>query len=166
MNAGCYGREIKDVLVSANAVDRHGNLHSLSPADMHFTYRHCGIDESWIFIGAVLRCEADTTEAVAARMAEIQKKREESQPIRTRTGGSTFANPEGARAWELVDKAGCRGLTIGGAQVSEKHCNFLINTGNASAADLENLGEQVKKRVKETSGIDLRWEIQRIGRTS
>jgi UDP-N-acetylmuramate dehydrogenase len=166
MNAGCYGREVKDILVSAQAVDRQGNLLTLTNADMGFTYRHCGVDESWIFTSAVLQGSPDSTEAVAARMAEIQKKREESQPIRTRTGGSTFANPEGARAWELVDKAGCRGLTIGGAQVSEKHCNFLINTGSASAADLENLGEQVKKRVRETSGIDLRWEIQRIGRTS
>jgi UDP-N-acetylmuramate dehydrogenase len=164
MNAGCYGREIKDVLHSAIAVDRSGQLHTLTNSQMGFTYRHCGIDESWIFTGATLHGTPDSPEAVAARMSEIQKKREESQPIRTRTGGSTFANPDGARAWELIDKAGCRGLTLGGAQVSEKHCNFLINTGSASAADLENLGEQVKKRVRETSGIDLRWEIQRIGR--
>ncbi len=164
MNAGCYGREIKDVLVSAQAVDRQGQLHELCLDDMHFTYRHCGVDESWIFTSAILKGTPDTVEAVAARMVEIQKKREESQPIRTRTGGSTFANPDGARAWELIDKAGCRGLTLGGAQISEKHCNFLINTGNSTAADLENLGEQVKKRVKETSGIDLRWEIKRIGK--
>jgi len=166
MNAGCYGREIKDVLVSCRALDRRGQLHTLTPADLHLTYRHCGVPDDWIFVDAVLRGNADTPEAIAARMQDIQAKREASQPIRTRTGGSTFANPPGESAWKLIDAAGCRGLMVGGAQVSEKHCNFLINTGTASASDLENLGEQVKNRVKATSGIELRWEIRRIGRAT
>ena len=166
MNAGCYGREIKDVLVSCRALDRRGQLHTLTPADLHLTYRHCGVPDDWIFVDAVLRGSADTPEAIAARMQDIQAKREASQPIRTRTGGSTFANPPGESAWKLIDAAGCRGLMVGGAQVSEKHCNFLINTGTASASDLENLGEQVKNRVKATSGIELRWEIRRIGRAT
>jgi len=166
MNAGCYGREIKDVLVSCRALDRSGQLHTLTPADLHLTYRHCGVPDDWIFVDAVLRGSADTPEAIAARMQDIQAKREASQPIRTRTGGSTFANPPGESAWKLIDAAGCRGLMVGGAQVSEKHCNFLINTGTASASDLENLGEQVKNRVKATSGIELRWEIRRIGRAT
>ena len=166
MNAGCYGREIKDVLVSCRALDRRGQLHTLTPADLHLTYRHCDVPDDWIFVDAVLRGSADTPEAIAARMQDIQAKREASQPIRTRTGGSTFANPPGESAWKLIDAAGCRGLMVGGAQVSEKHCNFLINTGTASASDLENLGEQVKNRVKATSGIELRWEIRRIGRAT
>jgi len=166
MNAGCYGREIKDVLVSCRALDRRGQLHTLTPADLHLTYRHCDVPDDWIFVDAVLRGSADTPEAIASRMQDIQAKREASQPIRTRTGGSTFANPPGESAWKLIDAAGCRGLMVGGAQVSEKHCNFLINTGTASASDLENLGEQVKNRVKATSGIELRWEIRRIGRAT
>lgn len=164
MNAGAYGREIKDVLVSATAVDRNGVLHTLTPEDMDFSYRHCGVDESWIFVSATLKGSVDVPGSIAARMKEIQAKREASQPIRTRTGGSTFANPEGAKAWELIDKAGGRGYKLGGAMVSEQHTNFLINFDKATAADIENLGEEMRRRVLEQSGIDLRWEIKRIGR--
>lgn len=166
MNAGAYGREIKDVLVEAEALDGYGNLHRLAPADFGFRYRGSEIPEDWIFLSARLRGHADDSEVIARRMSEIQSTRAESQPIRTRTGGSTFKNPEGAKAWELIDKAGCRGLKRGGAMVSEKHCNFLINTGNASAADIEALGEEVRKRVREASGIELQWEIRRIGETA
>jgi UDP-N-acetylmuramate dehydrogenase len=164
MNAGAYGAEVKDVLVKANAVDRAGRLHVFTPSAMNYSYRHCGLPHDLIFTSCTLQGRPDTPEVIAARMAEIAKKREESQPIRARTGGSTFANPKGAKAWELIDKAGCRGLTLGGAQVSEKHCNFLINTGTASASELENLGEQVKNKVRDTSGVELRWEIERVGR--
>lgn len=164
MNAGAYGREIRDVLVSATAVDRTGKLHTLTPDDMGFSYRHCSVDESFIFVGATLKGSLDVPGSIAARMKEIQTKREASQPIRTRTGGSTFANPEGAKAWELIDKAGGRGYKLGGAMVSEQHTNFLINFDKATAADIENLGEEMRRRVKEQSGIDLRWEIKRIGR--
>lgn len=163
MNAGAYGREIRDVLVSATAVDRTGQHHTLTPEQMDLTYRHCGVPHDWLFTGAVLRGEKADTAQITARMDTIRASREDSQPVRSRTGGSTFANPVGAKAWELIDRAGCRGLTRGGAQVSEKHCNFLINTGTATAADLEDLGEDVRRRVRETSGIELRWEIRRIG---
>ena len=163
MNAGAYGREIKDVLVEAEALDGYGNLRRLAPEDFGFRYRGSEIPEDWIFVSARLRGHADDPEVIARRMSEIQSTRAESQPIRTRTGGSTFKNPEGAKAWELIDKAGCRGLKRGGAMVSEKHCNFLINTGNASAADIESLGEEVRKRVREASGVELQWEIRRIG---
>ncbi len=163
MNAGAFGGEMKDVTVSAQAVDRGGRLHDLSPEQLGFAYRHCAVPEDFIFTRAVLRGAAADTDTITARMAEIRNAREASQPTRTRTGGSTFANPDGAKAWELIDKAGCRGLTLGGAQVSEKHCNFLINTGDATAADIEDLGEEVRRRVRETSGIELRWEIRRIG---
>lgn len=168
MNAGAFGGEMKDVTVSAQAVDRAGRLHELSLEQLDLGYRHCGVPEDYIFTRAVMRGQVGDKEAIAARMAEIRTAREASQPTRTRTGGSTFANPDaklsgGAKAWELIDKAGCRGLTLGGAQVSEKHCNFLINTGEATAADIENLGEEVRRRVLETSGIELRWEIRRIG---
>ncbi|MGE5514923.1 MAG: UDP-N-acetylmuramate dehydrogenase [Bacteroidota bacterium] len=163
MNAGAFGGEMKDVTVAAEAVDRAGTLHSLTLAEMDLGYRHCGAPEDFIFTRAVLQGHAGDKDVIANRMAEIRSAREASQPMRTRTGGSTFANPDGAKAWELIDKAGCRGLKMGGAQVSEKHCNFLINTGDASAADIENLGEEVRRRVLETSGIELRWEIRRIG---
>jgi UDP-N-acetylmuramate dehydrogenase len=164
MNAGAYGREIKDVFVSAKAVDLAGGLHKLDLAAMGFAYRHCGVAEDWIFTSAVLRATPDAPAAIAARMAEIRRQREESQPLRTRTGGSTFANPPGHKAWKLIDEAGCRGLTRGGAMVSQKHTNFLINTGTASAADIEDLGDEVVRRVKAKSGVDLHWEIRRIGR--
>jgi len=168
MNGGAYGKEMKDVTVSAEALDAAGRPHRLSLAELGFTYRHCGVAEDWIFLSAELAGTRDSPQAIAARMQEIQTKREDTQPIRTRTGGSTFANPkqpeaQGRRAWELIDGAGCRGLVRGGAVVSEKHCNFLINTGNATAADLEGLGEEVRRRVFEQFGITLEWEIRRIG---
>lgn len=163
MNAGAYGREIKDVLVSAEALDPEGRPHALAPDDMGFDYRHCAVPEDWIFTGARLRGHRDEPEAIARRMAEVQDSRTTSQPVRTRTGGSTFKNPPGAKAWQLIDRAGCRGLTHGGAMVSEQHCNFLINTGDATAADLEALGEEVRRRVYETCGVELEWEIRRIG---
>jgi UDP-N-acetylmuramate dehydrogenase len=127
------------------------------------TYRHSELPEGAIVVEVKLRGRPDAPDAVAERMREIQTRRAETQPIRARTGGSTFANPPGAKAWELIDRAGCRGLTIGGAQVSEQHCNFLINTGEATAADLESLGEEVRRRVHQESGVELRWEIMRIG---
>ncbi|SIS75596.1 UDP-N-acetylmuramate dehydrogenase [Insolitispirillum peregrinum] len=163
MNAGAYGRELCDVLVSATVVDRQGQVHQLTPDQMDLSYRHCGLPDDWIFTGAVLRAAPGDASAINARMADIKAAREDSQPVRARTGGSTFANPDGCRAWEVIDAAGCRGLTIGGAQVSEKHCNFLLNTGSATAADLETLGEEVRRRVLAHSGITLRWEIRRIG---
>jgi UDP-N-acetylmuramate dehydrogenase len=163
MNAGCYGRELKDVFVEATAVDGKGKVHTLSPADMGFSYRHSAVPQDWIFTEAVLEGTPDEVEAVRARMNALVEQRETSQPVRSKTGGSTFKNPEGRKSWQLIDEAGCRGLMVGEAQVSEKHCNFLINTGNASAADLEALGEEVRKRVKEKSGITLEWEIKRVG---
>lgn len=164
MNAGAYGTEFKDVLVWAEAIDAQGNLHRLSPAEMGFGYRHCDVPEDWIFVAAKLKGRKGDKAEIQARMDEIQAAREGSQPIRSRTGGSTFANPEGHKAWQLVDAAGCRGLVVGDAQVSEQHCNFLINRGNATAADLETLGETVREKVKASSGISLRWEIKRIGK--
>jgi UDP-N-acetylmuramate dehydrogenase len=163
MNAGAYGREIKDVLVSADAVDELGEVRSLSLGELGLSYRHCELPESWVFTGALLAARPGRREAIAARMDEIAGARAASQPVRSRTGGSTFANPPGHKAWELIDKAGCRGLTRGGAQVSEMHCNFLINTGMATAADLEGLGEEVRRRVADKFGIVLEWEIRRIG---
>ncbi|MBC05814.1 UDP-N-acetylmuramate dehydrogenase [Thalassospira sp.] len=163
MNAGAYGTEIKDVLVSATAIDGSGNIHTVTPDEMNMTYRHCGLPEDWIFTSAILRASSGDPEDIAKRMDEIQKARAESQPIKSRTGGSTFANPVPDRAWEVIDAAGCRGLKIGGAQMSEQHCNFMINTGDATALDLEQLGDEVRKRVKEHSGVELRWEIRRIG---
>lgn len=163
MNGGAYGREIADVLVAAQAVDREGEMLTFSAEQMGFTYRHSAAPDDCIFTGAVLEGEPGEVLEIARRMAEIADKRADSQPIRSRTGGSTFKNPEGHKAWELIDRAGCRGLTVGGAQVSEKHCNFLINTGSATAADLEKLGEEVRRRVLETSGVTLEWEIKRVG---
>lgn len=163
MNAGAYGSEVRDVLVSARAVDPLGHVHALAAADMGLAYRHCGVPEDWIFTGAVFRAHLGDPATIAQAMADIRDAREETQPRRVRTGGSTFANPTGHRAWQLIDAAGCRGLRVGGAQVSEKHCNFLLNTGDATAADIESLGEEVRRRVRETSGVELRWEIRRIG---
>jgi len=163
MNAGAFGAEMKDVTVSAEALDRSGRLHILSLADLRFTYRHCAVSEDWIFLAATLRGRLGASDDIARRMEEIRAAREEAQPQRVRTGGSTFANPEGHSAWKLIDAAGCRGLRRGGAQVSEKHCNFLLNTGDATAADIEDLGDEVRRRVQETSGVELRWEIRRIG---
>ncbi len=163
MNGGAYGSETKDVLVEVKAVSRKGEIVTLSNADMHYSYRHCGAPDDLIFVEALYRGHAGDKAAIAARMEEITSSREASQPIRSRTGGSTFKNPEGQKSWQLIDAAGCRGLVRGGAQVSEQHCNFLINTGDATAADLEGLGEDVRARVKETSGVTLEWEIRRIG---
>ena len=163
MNAGAYEREMKDVVLRARAVDAAGVLNVLQTSALGFTYRHCAVPEDWIFVGADLRTEPGDADAIAARMTEIGTARSETQPIRTQTGGSTFKNPTGAKAWELIDQAGCRGLRLGGAQVSDQHCNFLINTGNATAADLEGLGELVRDRVRESSGVELEWEIRRIG---
>lgn len=163
MNAGAYGKEIKDVLVEAEAVEPNGTLHRLAPDDLGHTYRHSSVPEDWIFLSARLRGHTDEPDAIARRIVEIHAARTGSQPIRTRTGGSTFKNPPDGKAWELIDRAGCRGLRRGGAMVSEQHCNFLINTGTATAADIENLGEDVRARVRESSGIELEWEIRRIG---
>jgi UDP-N-acetylmuramate dehydrogenase len=163
MNAGAYGTEIKDVLVRARAVDRDGVLNVLLPDAFGFSYRHCTVPEDWIFVGADLMAQPGDPVEINARMAEIAAARGDAQPIRTRTGGSTFKNPDSAKAWELIDQAGCRGLAIGGAKVSEQHCNFLINTGSATADDLENLGEEVRRRVQDKSGVTLEWEVKRIG---
>jgi UDP-N-acetylmuramate dehydrogenase len=166
MNAGCYGREVKDIFVEATAVNGKGEKVTLSAADMAFEYRKAaGAGEDLIFVEAVFQGTADEPAAIRARMEELSANREASQPIKSKTGGSTFKNPPGHKAWQLIDQAGCRGLTVGAAQVSEKHTNFLINTGEATAAELEALGEEVRKRVKEKSGITLEWEIKRVGVT-
>ncbi len=163
MNGGAYGRETKDALIEARAVNRQGGVHVLSNAEMHYSYRHCGAPEDYIFTQALFAGERGDPSTIAAEMDKITESREATQPIKSRTGGSTFKNPAGGKAWQLIDAAGCRGLRIGDAQVSEMHCNFLINLGNATAADIETLGETVRRRVKENSGIDLEWEIKRIG---
>ena len=163
MNAGCYGRALKDVLVEATAVDAQGETHTLAAAELGLSYRHSSTPDDWIFTEAVLEGMTDNADAVRARMTDLVEQREASQPIRAKTGGSTFKNPPGAKAWELIDDAGCRGLRHGDAQVSEKHCNFLINTGAATASDLEALGEDVRARVKAKSGVALEWEIKRMG---
>ncbi|GMO13037.1 UDP-N-acetylmuramate dehydrogenase [Bradyrhizobium sp. TM233] len=163
MNAGANGGETKDVLIEARGVGRDGTKHTFSNADMKFVYRNSGVDPSIIFTSARFRGEIKDADAIRARMAEVQTHRETAQPIREKTGGSTFKNPPGHSAWKLVDGAGCRGLRVGGAQVSEMHCNFLINTGDATAHDIETLGETVRERVKANSGIELHWEIKRIG---
>jgi len=163
MNGGAYKGETKDVLVEARAVDRQGRIHTLGNADMHYTYRHCGAPEDFIFPQATFAGTPGDRATIAAEMDKITESREATQPIKSRTGGSTFKNPPGGKAWQLIDAAGCRGLIVGGAQVSELHCNFLINLGTATAADIETLGETVRTRVKENSGVDLEWEIKRIG---
>jgi UDP-N-acetylmuramate dehydrogenase len=162
MNGGAYGGETKDVVIEARGADRQGSLRTYSNAEMRFSYRHCGVPNDVIFTAALFQGHAGEPEAIAAEMASIKTKREKSQP-RNRTGGSTFKNPPNMSAWKLVDEAGCRGLTVGGAQVSELHSNFLINLGGASAADIETLGETVRERVKAHSGVELEWEIKRIG---
>ena len=175
MNAGCYGRETRDVLVEAHALDRSGRKVVIPAAEMGFSYRHAAAAEGLVFTAAVFEGTRDTPEAIAARMAGLLARREATQPMRTRTGGSTFRNPSGASstgaenedtamtAWRLIDAAGARGLRLGAAQVSAKHCNFLINTGAASAAELEALGELVRALVRHRTGVDLHWEIRRIG---
>jgi len=163
MNGGAYGGEVKDVLVDCDVVLRDGSLRTLPASALHYTYRHSELPEGAIVVGARFRGQAGEPAAIQAEMDRISASREASQPLRSRTGGSTFKNPEGHKAWQLVDAAGCRGLVLGGAQVSEKHCNFLLNLGEASSADIENLGEEVRRRVKEKSGVTLEWEIQRVG---
>jgi UDP-N-acetylmuramate dehydrogenase len=163
MNAGANGAETKDALIKASGVDRKGNRLIFANSDMKFIYRNSGVDPSVIFTSACFRGVPAAPEAIRARMTEVQNHRETAQPIREKTGGSTFKNPPGNSAWKLIDAAGCRGLRLGGAQVSEMHCNFLINTGDATAHDIETLGETVRERVKQTSGIELHWEIKRIG---
>ena len=163
MNAGANGVETKDVLIEAFGLDRKGNRHRFANADMKFVYRNAGVDASVIFTSARFQGRAAASEEIRARMEEVQQHRENAQPIREKTGGSTFTNPPGNSAWKLIDAAGCRGLRVGGAQVSEMHCNFLINTGKATGHDIETLGETVRERVKQNSGIELDWEIKRIG---
>jgi UDP-N-acetylmuramate dehydrogenase len=163
MNAGANGGETKDVLVEANGVTRKGEKVSFSNADMKFVYRNSGLDTSIIFTSALYRGRVTDAESIRARMGEVQNHRETAQPIREKTGGSTFKNPPAHSAWKLIDAAGMRGFRVGGAQVSEMHCNFLINTGDASGRDIETLGETVRARVKEHSGVELQWEIKRIG---
>ncbi len=163
MNGGAYQGETKDVLIEARAVDRQGRIHTLSNADMHYSYRHCGASEDYIFTQATFEGRPGDRAAIAVEMDKITESREATQPIKSRTGGSTFKNPPGGKAWQLIDAAGCRGLQVGGAQVSELHCNFLINLGGATAADIETLGETVRRRVKDNSGVELEWEIKRIG---
>jgi len=163
MNGGAYGRETKDALIEARGVDRVGRVRVFSNGDMHYTYRHCGAPEDIIFTEALFQGAPGDPVAIAAEMDKITESREATQPIKSRTGGSTFKNPPGHKAWQLIDAAGCRGFKIGDAQVSQMHCNFLINLGSASAADIETLGETVRKRVKENSGTELEWEIKRIG---
>jgi UDP-N-acetylmuramate dehydrogenase len=163
MNAGAHGRETKDVLVEARALDPQGKLHLLQPADMKFTYRHCGVPADWIFTEALYQGTPGEPSEILKEMDEVAAYREANQPIRERTGGSTFRNPPGASAWKLIDAAGCRGHRVGGAAVSEMHCNFLINDRNASAEDIERLGETVRARVRKASGTTLDWEIVRLG---
>jgi UDP-N-acetylmuramate dehydrogenase len=164
MNGGAYGGEVKDIMVDCDVVLRNGDLVTLPVDALHYTYRHSELPEGAIVVSARFRGRAGDPAAIQAEMDRISASREASQPLRSKTGGSTFKNPPGQKAWELVDRAGCRGLVLGGAQVSEKHTNFLINTGDASSADIENLGDEVRRRVKDNSGVELEWEIQRVGR--
>jgi UDP-N-acetylmuramate dehydrogenase len=163
MNAGAYGRETKDVLVEARAVDRKGNVRVIKHADFGFSYRHSAAPSDLIYTQATFRGAPGDPAAIAAEMEQITEARESTQPIKSRTGGSTFKNPPGRKAWQLIDAAGCRGLVVGDAQVSQMHCNFFINRGAAAATDIETLGEEVRRRVKEHSGVELEWEIVRIG---
>lgn len=166
MNAGAYGTEIADILLYASVMDPQGTIHQLTAQDLELSYRHSSLPNDWIVLGATFKTETGDQNTIASRIQQIMSERETTQPVKSRTGGSTFANPEGYKAWQLIDQAGCRGLERGGAQVSTLHCNFLINNGNATAADLEHLGEAVRQKVLETSNISLRWEIQRIGEFS
>jgi UDP-N-acetylmuramate dehydrogenase len=163
MNGGAYGRETKDALIEARGVDRSGRIRNYANADMGYGYRHCGVADDVIFTKALFQGTPGDSAAIAAEMNAITEAREATQPIKSRTGGSTFKNPRGHKAWQLIDAAGCRGLVVGDAQVSELHCNFLINRGGATATDIETLGEMVRARVRENSGVELEWEIKRIG---
>ena len=166
MNAGAYGGDVSSVLESAVAVDEAGNIHNLSPKDIGYVYRGNTLPEGMVFVSCVLNGQPGNSDEIKARLAEISRMREESQPIRSKTSGSTFKNPTGLKAWQLIDEAGCRGLKIGDAQVSEKHCNFFLNTGHATSDDIEKLGEEVRRRVKEKSGVELVWEVKIIGKKS
>jgi UDP-N-acetylmuramate dehydrogenase len=163
MNGGAYGRETKDVLLAARGVDRSGSIRVYTNAEMRFSYRHCGIPDDVVFVEALFQGVPGDSATIAAEMDKITEAREATQPVKSRTGGSTFKNPPGHKAWQLIDAAGCRGLIVGDAQVSELHCNFLINLGSATAADIEGLGEEVRRRVQDNSGIMLEWEIKRFG---
>ena len=163
MNGGAYGRETKDILVECDLILRSGDLVTLPVDDLRYTYRHSELPDGAIVVAARFQGQAGVSTAIQAEMDRISASREASQPLRSKTGGSTFKNPNGHKAWELVDAAGCRGLQIGGAQVSEKHANFMINTGDATSADIEALGEEVRARVLAKSGVELQWEIQRVG---
>src|SRR3954467_4605697 len=163
MNGGAYGRETRDILIEARGVDRAGNARVYSNAEMGFSYRHCDVPDDVVFTEALFQGDPGDPAVIAAEMDKITQAREATQPVKSRTGGSTFKNPEGHKAWQLIDAAGARGRIVGDAQVSELHCNFLINRGNATAADIEALGEEVRRLVKEQNGIELEWEIKRIG---
>lgn len=164
MNGGAYGGEVADILIDCDVVLRDGSLVTLANADLGYTYRHSELPEGAVVVSARFEGRPGEPEAIQAEMDRISAAREASQPLRSKTGGSTFKNPDGHKAWQLVDEAGCRGLAIGGAQVSEKHTNFLLNTGEATSTQIEDLGEEVRRRVKARSGVDLEWEIQRVGR--
>ena len=164
MNGGAYGGEVKDILVDCDMVLRDGSLHTLPVAALGYTYRHSELPDGAIVVAARFKGRPGEAEDIQAEMDRISASREASQPLRSKTGGSTFKNPDGHKAWALVDEAGCRGLTMGGAQVSEKHCNFLLNLGDATSADIEALGDEVRRRVKDKSGVELEWEIQRVGK--
>jgi UDP-N-acetylmuramate dehydrogenase len=163
MNAGAYGRDVSDILVEATMVMRNGAVETWSRDRFEYSYRHSATPAGAVIVDALFEGSSGDPVKIGAEMDRIAAEREASQPLRSRTGGSTFKNPEGGKAWQLVDQAGCRGLAVGGAQVSEKHTNFLINTGEATSADIEALGEEVRRRVVEHSGIELEWEIQRVG---
>ena len=169
MNAGCYGGETKDIVKTIHALDRTGRLQVMDVSEMDYAYRHCGASDDLIFVAAEFEGQLEKPSIVASRIDDITSRREESQPIREKTGGSTFKNPDqtqsaGRGAWQVIDAAGGRGFKVGGAKMSEKHCNFMINTGDASAADLENLGDSIRAMVKDKEGVDLHWEVKRIGR--
>lgn len=164
MNGGAYGGEVRDILIDCDVVLRNGDLVTLPLAELHYSYRHSELPDGAIVVAARFKGRAGEADAIQVEMDRISASREASQPLRSKTGGSTFKNPDGHRAWQLVDDAGCRGLMVGGAQVSEKHTNFLLNLGEATSADIEELGEEVRRRVKAKSGVELHWEIQRVGR--
>jgi len=165
MNGGAYGREVADILIDCDVIMPGGALITLPASDLNYTYRHSDLPDGAVVVSARLKGTVGDSAKIGAEMDRIAEARENSQPLRTKTGGSTFKNPPGQKAWQLVDEAGCRGLQIGGAQVSEKHTNFLINTGAATSAEIEGLGEEVRRRVYAHSGVELEWEIQRVGRT-
>ena len=165
MNGGAYGREVSDALIDCDIITADGQMQTLSADALEYSYRHSSLPDGAVVIAARFQGSAGDPAEIGAEMDRIAEARENSQPLRTKTGGSTFKNPDGHKAWQLVDAAGCRGLTLGGAQVSEKHTNFLINRGDATSADIEALGEEVRRRVRENSGVELQWEIQRVGRT-